>query len=216
MKMPMIAQLRSRWRPSADSRPHLYGAMIAFRRGLAQVEDITAQRERLSADANLTAAGKKAALRSFVEQQMLKGLKEAETGLAKAAADVAAKRAAIGAPSIDRSDIAGALLRQEIRSVLRQQPAGAALALVAGSKDPRVLDAVLEAPAELSGLSAGELAVVEDRLVAARHPEEFAQIEEDEEAIALARSALDLAKMEIAAATDAQDERALNEMLKAA
>jgi hypothetical protein len=61
-------------------------------------------------------------------------------------------QASIKSPPVDKTDVAGALARQEIRAALRGMSlADRASLLVGDAADPRFVDAVLEQPGMLSG-----------------------------------------------------------------
>jgi hypothetical protein len=76
-----------------------------------------------------------------------------------------------------RQHHAGPRRAASVFAIERKQPALLALPIISrkiihGMSDPRILSAILNAPAFLSGLSAAEFKVVRERARAALHPEQ--------------------------------------------
>lgn len=101
-----------------------------------------------------TQAGLSAALREAVPGYAAQ-LKAARAPIDKLDREVAERRAAMKVKTPDKADLAAAIERAEIRSFLRELPAGERNGLLVGTRDLRILEAALSAPPELSGL-AGE------------------------------------------------------------
>lgn len=80
-------------------------------------------------------------------------LEAAKVPLAKLKRETAQRRAAIKVNTPDPSNLAGVLERAEIRTFVRSMPAGERNALLACTRDMRILEALLTAPPELSGLA---------------------------------------------------------------
>jgi hypothetical protein len=67
---------------------------------------------------------------------------------------VQGERAALATRRPDKSDLFAEMQRQEVRTWLRSLPEGERMSVALSSKDPSVRDAILMAPAAMSGLQA--------------------------------------------------------------
>ncbi|MER9167688.1 hypothetical protein NKI12_09935 [Mesorhizobium australicum] len=104
-------------------------------------------------DVALTDIGRVKALRDEATKNYLPALQAAYKPIADAMAHARKARQAFSIPAPDPSNIAGALERQEIRAMLKTMAPSERLKLLIGKAvDERIADAVLTAPAALSGL----------------------------------------------------------------
>ena len=92
---------------------------------------------------------------------------------------------------IDKTDLAAALLRQEMRGHMRSLDAGARFALV--TADEAFLHAALEAPPSLSGLSLERRDQAVRFFLDKNFPDELAEFEETETALEVFNMAVDSA-----------------------
>jgi hypothetical protein len=115
--------------------------------------------------------------------------------LPKIAADLAAQRAALSPLSVpvNKIDVAAAAMRTEIRNYVRGL-AGDKLQVVLANADPEMLDALLSAPAYLSGLSQGTLDSLKERRLRTLHPKALASIEHGEAALKTVQRVADAAR----------------------
>ena len=163
---------------------------------------ITAERfgERsaaIAADKNLSPEGRKnkgaAELRSA-----LRSVREAGAPIDEMRAKLRAEFASITTAPIDKSDLAGALARQELRAHIRTLPLGERAALLTGDKaDPRFTDAVLEQPAQISGLDQNFYDRVRDERLEALHPQASFRAEKLSDEIAEAEAGLEIARQDL-------------------
>jgi len=112
-------------------------------------EQLHADRERIQADRNLTAVGKRDALAKSCAKHAA-ALKRGRLAIEGAERGIAEQREALRPTPADKTDIAGALRRQELRAWLRGLSADErAVAL----KEPNaeIVQAVVEMPAAVSG-----------------------------------------------------------------
>lgn len=120
-------------------------------------------------------------------------MKRLEVGRKK----LADRRRALTVPATDPTDIAGALLRQEIRRhVLALDPAKRS-ALLTINPDPTALAAVFEAPSFLTGVSADLRARAESAFIESNFPTESALLSEDTEALGVLEMAFDACRKEL-------------------
>ncbi|CAN7208885.1 hypothetical protein LJR225_000723 [Phenylobacterium sp. LjRoot225] len=138
----------------------------------------------INADQNLSPVGRKSALRDWFTREAAPVIKRCRDAMAKADSELDALRASMATSAIDKSDLAGALLRQETRSWLRTlEPARRSALLAVGPVDPLISAAVAEAPIELSGVTANQKASIEAQAIALAHPDKVRVVQVTEEAI---------------------------------
>lgn len=108
-------------------------------------------------------------------------------GIAPRRQAVEERRGALQPVKPDPADLAGALRRQELRSHLRGLNPDRRRALLDESKS--ALEAAIELP-ETTGVSREHAEGLRRRLIERRHPEELAEIEEEEAAVRAAEEAV--------------------------
>jgi hypothetical protein len=157
-------------------------------------DTMAARRQELESDRRLTPHGRKESLAEFVRGPGVAALKQATEALDLAADRAKAIADSMTLPGYDKSDIAAAMVRSEIRTHLRSLPAEKkASMLVLGIADEMTLHAVLEAPAHLSGLSDRIRDEVRHTALVKAHPEKAAQLEEIDNASRVLKTALQAA-----------------------
>ncbi|MEW6630320.1 MAG: hypothetical protein AB1440_05580 [Pseudomonadota bacterium] len=172
---------------------------------LAVADRFRARADAIKGDPSFTQIGRDKALQDEATKNFLPGLKAASQPIARALAEANQARAAISLPAPDKSDIAGALERQEIRAFVRAMEHGDRISLLFGTVDERIVDAVLSAPGALSGLSDELFGKIRDLVVERRHGDQVAKIREAEETAEAAQAALQVAQNDIKAATGLSD-----------
>ncbi|THK34672.1 hypothetical protein EHS39_28835 [Ensifer sp. MPMI2T] len=191
------ARFKTAWLNNARLLPYHLTLSGAF-----EVSDkITKKRNELNAKGTLSAKGLDEAMREFVTKECIPDLARSRCKLEASAEDVAAKRQALTIPKPDKSDVAGALLRQELRAHLRGMPMGDRAALLLRDPDAATIAAVFEAPNYLSGIDEKLRVELEARIVAAAHPQELQAVEDERECINLANIAINHAVDTIKKAT---------------
>lgn len=130
---------------------------------LGAAESFAAKKAELETSGTLTARGQRQALRDALVHQYGKDLARAREPIAKVRKDIAARRDAMKVKAVDKTDIAGALERQEIRAYLRTLDANARQTLAMTTTNVQLLEALVTAPPELSGFD-GNLAHIADQI----------------------------------------------------
>jgi AcrR family transcriptional regulator len=169
----------------------------ALHRSLGVVNETAELAERTTSTGKYSPAGVKEIMSEHIRNKVAPGLAEDRRAIEAAKAQLAARRAEIGTPKIDRSDVFAELQRQEIRAAIRALPASDRFPLVI-SGDKTVLEAVLSASPLLSGITPDRIAEARKMAVEANYPAEMAEIETIDEAIAVATSILEMAEMAVA------------------
>jgi hypothetical protein len=170
---------------------------------LAAGEAFADHKNTLARDGRMTPLGQQQALRDALTNTFGKAWAKAKAPIAKARAEIKAKRDALTIKPVDPANVAAALERQEIRQWVRSLDIGVRQSIVLASKDRRILEALLSAPPELSGIANPKAASeIEDRYIELTYPSELASIEAMDSVVAEAEMALHVARNEMRAVID--------------
>ena len=175
------------------------------------VEAFEARAGQIKSDPRLTEAGRADALRDEAVKTALPALNLAQAPIADATHKAQERRRSIAVPVPDRNDLAGAMERQEIRAMLRSMGDLARVAFVMESSDERVEDAVLTAPASLSGMTKDQWALVNKIVLDRRYGAEMANVQAIEGAVEAASAAYETA-LDMVRSAAGVDERAFGTM----
>jgi hypothetical protein len=180
--------IASRWRAEWDARYDLARLGREFRKVLRFAEEVPAKRAELAKGGTLSERGLDAAVRAHCAANVIPNLRRAAWEAEKTVADIATQRARLCNVEFDRTDVAAALLRGEMRTLLRNMSQGEQVAAITQNSHFRA--AAFEGPATLSGLSEDTRSELKRRIGLEEHPHEAAQLEEAEEAVAVANAAI--------------------------
>ena len=178
----------SRWHTEWDARHELARLGREFRKVLRFVEEVPAKRDELVKEGNLSEKGLTEAVRAHYAAKLIPDLRRAAWEVERTVTDIATQRARLCQIEFDRADIAAELLRQELRAHLRSMSQGERVA--AHSQNHHFRAAAFEGPATLSGFSEEMRNEIKRRNALEEHPHEAAQLEEAEEAVAVANAAI--------------------------
>jgi hypothetical protein len=154
---------------------------------------VDSARKRAADDLNLSEAGRKAHV-SKVAQDNLLPLAQATAAARKMGRFNTDRRASLKPPTPPRDDLVGELRRQELRAFARS--------LKMAERLPFALEhpeAILDAPAALSGLPEDQFSKVREAYLAAKFAPEIAEIEILDGDLATMKAAHDLALNELRA-----------------
>jgi hypothetical protein len=180
--------------------PAMKTAMIA---ALAAGEQYAGYRIAIAADTRMTPLGRSHALRDELTGRFGKTLARAKQPVTKARAEIKSRRDALVVKAVDPTNLAAALERQEIRAWIRSLDVGVRQSVVLASKDRRVLEAMLTAPPELSGIAgSSQASEIEARYLEIVYPAELSAIEQMEAVVAEAEAALAVARNDLASVID--------------
>lgn len=172
---------------------------VQFNGCRALVPAISTKAAELAASKDFTASGKARAMAEWAKNTVQPQIRAAREALEKSTAYGAAKRAhlAAKAPKPDPSDLAGALVRQEVRAMWRAMPVAERVAkLQVGGLDPVVALALVEAPSELSGISPEQRALLMESAALATDPsvaEELGDLAGAQQSVESAMRAVEIA-----------------------
>lgn len=210
--------IQTRWRSEWDANPRLRQLAAALNGSSTAAEQLAAKRRELASAGTLTQTGLARAVRDHAATATVPVLRRAAATVERARGDIEARRSALAVPSPDPSDLAGAILRADIRTVLRSMSAAEAMGhVLAPDADLATVQAALEAPAFVSGLTPALQADLRKRLVDARCGDQIDALEAEAAAVELAGSAVAMAVSDLRNATDFNgDETAFDRWMQAA
>jgi hypothetical protein len=180
--------IASRWRSEWNDRHELARLGREFQKVLRFVKEVPAKRAEQAKEGKLSEKGLNEAMQAHYAANVIPNLRRAAWEAEKTVADIATRRARLCHVEFDRTDIGGALLRQELRAHLRTMSQGERIAAITANVQLR--GAVFEGPAFLCGLSEDTRSELKRRIGLEEHPHEAAQLEEAEEAVAVANAAI--------------------------
>jgi hypothetical protein len=180
--------------------PSMRSAMIA---AAAASEGFAGHKIALASDGRMTELGQRQALRDALTANHGKAWARANASVLKERKKITARRDALVIKAVDKTDLAAALERQEIRAWVRQLDLGVRQSVVLATKDRRILEAMLTAPPELSGIAGSSAASeIEARYLELTYPDELAAIEAMDGVVAEAEAALAVARNDLASVVD--------------
>ena len=183
--------------------------------GLDAVDRIEARTRSNAASGKLTSEGVKDDALKFALSDLVPSLHRARMTIKKAKAEVAERKSKLKVEGPDKSDVAGAFRRMEIRTFLREMKGRRSEKLLRPTwreLTAEVAMAILEMPPEFSGVPKSRHDLMTERALTAQHGPEIAEIAELEEAIAAAESAVETGRDEVRLEVGVHDERKFNEM----
>jgi hypothetical protein len=157
-------------------------------KALNLAELVGAHREKVEQPGTLSAKGIEEELRSFAAKQAAPELRRSQLMVAKARAGLDERRKALAVQKVDQSDLAGAILRSELRAQMRSMSLADLTRLALHNPDAITLAAIFEAPGFLSGVT-DEL---REQVANAAFPQEVAAMDEEQEVLDVVGAALEI------------------------
>jgi len=175
IRISMLAEMTRRWKPTAATGRLNLKALIE------SVEGLHHKHAEIREAGDLSDKGRQAETRRFATTTIVMAIAKAERSLAKAKAAVDKQKADLLPPAPDKTDVAGAVLRSDLRRHLLSLAPTERTALM--MTDSAYLLAAREAPGSLMGINAKTMAEFEARLIAEANPQATADIEAGEESL---------------------------------
>lgn len=189
--MNRVETLKSRWKPEWSVRSDFAKLNGSFEKALSFIESLPAHRAKISGPGTLSPKGLSESVRALAADKVVPVLARSKWEAQKAANGIKNQMLALAVPKPDKTDVAGAMVRGEIRAMLRGLDHGERVRLV--MTDPEFLVAAFEGPASLSGLTTEVRADLERRMIEEKHGPAIEAMNETQEAIAVATAAIEMA-----------------------
>lgn len=182
--------------------------MTVVSRALGVHDGIRERHAAVSQDAKLTTLGRQADLRQFIGDKLSAEIYRSERSVEFLGARLAAWRTRLGPQPVDKTNVAAAVLRSDARAMLREKGVSKSAALLlAEDADPVLIEAALEGPPALSGLTSQIHGQVLGAYIEKHHGPELRRIERAEAALEVADVATQVAATTARAAADFPDDR---------
>ena len=190
----MKKSMQARWKPEWSKELSLMPVAKAFNTSLSAVEALMSKSADMRATGKFSQQGLTDEIRGAAQAATVPVLRRASEAVERARNDLKQRRAALAVPKPDPTNVAEAIMRGEMRTWLRGLPQTQAVqALLNDAVDDRMLQAAFEAPAIMSGLTDQDRDMVQTRLVERRFGPELERVNELEEAVTVANSAVEIA-----------------------
>jgi hypothetical protein len=187
----------------------------AYLVGLGAMDRVEARHAANKADSRFTPDGVRDDLRKFVLSDAVPVLHQGRTTIAKARAEVAERRSKLKIEGPDKTDVAAAFRRMEIRTRLNNMKPDELTNYFARYGDnlpSEIAQAVTELPAEYSGVPQSRHDLLTERALNAQYGGAIAEIKEIEQAINAAESSVEAARDEVRLEVGIHDPTKFNEL----
>jgi hypothetical protein len=188
------------WELAGSNNPTVRRLEASYLGGLSAMDRVEARHAANKADSRFTPDGVRDDLTKFVLSDAVPALHQGRTTIAKARAEVAERRSKLKIEGPDKTDVAAAFRRMEIRTRLNNMKPDELTAYFARYGDnlpTEIAQAVTELPAEYSGVPQSRHDLLTERALNAQHGDAIAEIKEIEQAIEAAESSVEAAREEV-------------------
>jgi hypothetical protein len=183
--------LNDRWRPVWSSDPALNGLESAMRDSLNSVAQLSLKKEELKNSGRFSNAGLTEETRLLARTSAVPALRKATEAVDAANADIERQRNALVVSAPDPLDMAGALLRSEMRAWLKSLPTAQAMQmLMDDNADERLVMAALETPPAMAGLTDQTRGMLQNHILMTKHCQELARLEQIKSAAEVVNAAV--------------------------
>ena len=179
------------------------------------MDRVEARHAANKADPRFTPDGVRDDLLKFVLNDAVPALHQGRTMIAKARAEVTERRSKLKIEGPDKTDIAAAFRRMEIRTRLNNMKPDELTSYFARYGDnlpAEIAQAVTELPAEYSGVPQSRHDLLTERALNAQYGDAIAEIKEIEQAIDAAESSVEAARDEVRLEVGIHDVAKFNEL----
>jgi hypothetical protein len=176
--------------------PAHYAENIEVVFGLAA--NFNAKAAEIQANPSLTEVGKAEAVKKLRAGTPSEHFSQIKHSVAKEFGRIDEQRAALHPKAPDRADVVGEMQRREVRDWLRGLPEAERMRVALETKDDLIKDAVMFAPAELSGLQPNIKQTVIENIVQENYGSQLAKLNSLADGLENVQAAIAVAEMQIA------------------
>lgn len=190
--------LEGRWKPAWSVEVRLHPAARAYKTSLNAVTSLKIKANGLRHSGKFSETGLQEEVRAYAKAETVPALKQSAQLIEQIRTGLAERRAKLAIPTPDPTNAAQAMVRSEMRGWLRTLSGPQRMAaLLAETADERMLQAAIEAPAIMSGLTEDDIEKVQANRLQVKHGPELARIDELSEAVDVAGSAVQISLYEL-------------------
>lgn len=177
-------------------------------------DEFRAESEKIAKNDKLSPLGKREKVQEFVGKEAHRVMRARRT-LEKIETKFEAKRSALQPKAPDPTNLAAAVARSDLRSMLRGLPIGKRMELLlAPDADPVLLQAALELPGYASGMNDDTRKLVLERVIEREQPGALATIAREQEAIQVLRAATQVVTDTMRSVGEFPNDRVMNQFLQ--
>lgn len=189
----MKKTMQSRWKQEWSDDVGLIPATHAFHQSMAAVEGLIGKANGLRATGKYSEHGLREEIRTLARRDTVPVVQKAYNDLERVRADLKVRRDKLSVPEPDPTNAAQSNVRLEMRTWLRSQPPHQRMIALTDPKDDvRMLQAIKESPAIMSGLTDEDIAKAEGLYIENKSGPQLARLAELEAALDEANAAVQL------------------------
>jgi hypothetical protein len=203
------------WELADSTNPTVKRLEETYLAGLNAMDKVEARHAANKGDKRFTPDGVRDDLLKFILNDAVPALHRGRTAIKKARTEVAERRAKLKVEGPDKTDIAAAFRRMEIRTRLHNMKPDEMTQYFAKYGDnlpTEIAQAVTELPPEYSGVPQSRHDLLTQRALDAQFGNEIAEIKEIEQAIEAAESSVEAARHEVRVEVGIHDLAKFNEL----
>jgi hypothetical protein len=188
------------WELTDSQNPTVQKLENVYLSGLSTMDLVEARHAKNKTDARFTPEGVKDDLLKFVLNDAVPALHHGRVMIRKARDELAERKSKLKLPAADPNDLVGAMRRQEIRQHLNTMKPDKQAEYFLRNGDslpPEVVQAIVELPAEFSGVPQSRHDLLVENALSQNFSEAIAEIKEIEQAIDAAESSVEASRAEI-------------------
>jgi hypothetical protein len=196
------------WSFEAKSGSTMAKLQDSYLSALGAVDAVEDRKANAAKSGKFTEAGARDDALAFALNEAVPTFKRGRDAIAAAKREAAALREKIKLREPDKTDVAGALMRREIRDTLkamRPEDRDKFISRNLSDMEPTVAEAILTAPAWLTDVSPTHRQLLMDKALQAQHGDAVAQVQQLERAIEYAASAVETGRDEVRLLTGSLD-----------
>jgi hypothetical protein len=192
------SRMIKRWNYNNSKSALVARLEAAYWAGLESVDLVEERSRSNKTNGKFTREGARDNVLNYALQELIPNLHKARQTIKRAKAEVVERKSKLKIEGPDKSDIAAAFRRQEIRDLIREmKPADQPKFFARVDLPTEVAAAVLEMPAEFSGVPRDRHEWLRQRVLAEQYGPELAELTQIEEAIAAAESTVEIGRDEL-------------------
>jgi hypothetical protein len=203
------------WELAGSNNPTVRRLEASYLAGLGAMDRVEARHAANKADFRFTPDGVRDEMLKFVLSDAVPALHQGRTTIAKARAEVVERRSKLKVEGPDKTDVAAAFRRMEIRTRLNNMKPDELTNYFARYGDnlpSEIAQAVTELPPEYSGVPQSRHDLLTERALNAQYGDAIAEIKEIEQAIEAAESSVEAARDEVRLESGIHDPAKFNEL----
>lgn len=200
--MTRYKMITDRYLPKWRSDVGMNRLTAAIDAPLAAIDRLETKYKALVDDQRLSPLGRAEELRNFAKNDTVGVMRRSQNIVKSMRADLQGSRNKLRVPKPDKSDVAGAILRMDMRTWLKDMNRGELMGALLDKDTPiELLQAAYEVPPQMIGSDAAIMEDIQKRLLELHHGPVLEQIEEMDEALTVVNGVVEVALMDVATFT---------------